>query len=153
MTATGRGLVVMLFLAVGAFIVVRCCNGSEPVDRFDWKTFIDALEAVEAPKTVEQEEAAIKREGAYGKLQIRQPVLTDVNSKYGTDVTLDKVRNSRTLSVWVCVHYLRMYKATDSYEEAARTWNGGPDGPREPETEAHWLKVKAALIERGIELE
>jgi hypothetical protein len=112
---------------------------------FDWPVFLSALEAAEAPKTEKQARRAIAREGAHGILQIRQPCIDDVNNKYGTRVSLDDVQHSRGISRWVCVHYLKMYNATDSYETAARVWNGGPCGPYKKSTRAHWKRVKSFL--------
>ena len=120
-------------------------------DSFHWPSFLEALEEVEAPRTEEQAQAAIEREGAYGVLQIRQPALDDVNRKYGTSVTLEQVQGSRTLSRWACVHYLRMYGADTDYETAARTWNGGPRGPTKEATLAYWHRVRGVMLAAGVE--
>ena len=135
---------VLLGIVAGTQVNKRLTQESQ--DTFQWVWFLDALERVEGPKTKEQAAAAIKREGAHGPLQIRQICLDDVNKKYGTTVTLEDVQNSRTMSRWVCVHYLKMYHADKDYERAARTWNGGPQGPDKDSTKGHWLRVKAELF-------
>ena len=88
--------------------------------------------------------AVNQSEGAYGILQIRQCVLDDVNSYYGKSFTLEDCF-SPTVSRWVCLRYLERWDALGSYEEAARTWNGGPRGPTKKSTEKYWKKVKSLL--------
>lgn len=117
----------------------------------DWPALLIALERVEAPATPEQAQRAIEREGAYGPLQIRQPALDDVNRQCGTDVKLAEVATSRNLSRWVCVQYIRMHVRQLTYEHAARTWNGGPSGPKKKATQDYWQKVREALQEQGID--
>jgi hypothetical protein len=144
-------LVLVVGVIIGAMATFFCTAGERKAvvqrKQFKWVLFLQALEKVEAPKTESQAAAAIKREGAYGPLQIRQPALTDVNRKYGTKVNLVDVENSLVMARWTCVHYIRMYEADTSYEKAARVWNGGPTGHKKVETLPHWLKVKAAMIE------
>jgi len=126
----------------------------EAGERIDWPVLLDALEAVEAPTTPEQAQEAIRREGAYGVLQIRQQALDDVNRLCGTTVTLAEVANSRNLSRWVCVHYIRKYlfRYPVTYESAARIWNGGPKGPEKEATAEYWTRVRRVLLERGVEV-
>lgn len=116
-----------------------------------WPALLNALERVEAPVTPEQAQQAIAREGAYGPLQIRQLALDDVNRQCGTNVKLEEVAASRNLSRWVCVQYIRMHDRGLTYEHAARTWNGGPRGPKKQATWDYWLKVREALQEQGID--
>ncbi len=126
----------------------------EAGERIDWPVLLDALEAVEAPATPEQAQQAIRREGAYGVLQIRQLALDDVNRQCGTTVTLEEVAHNRNLSRWVCVHYVRKYlfRYPVTYESAARIWNGGPRGPEKEATAEYWTKVRRILPERGVEV-
>jgi hypothetical protein len=126
----------------------------EAGERIDWPVLLDALEAVEAPATPEQAQQAIRREGAYGVLQIRQLALDDVNRQCGTTVTLEEVAHNRNLSRWVCVQYVRIYlfRYPVTYESAARIWNGGPRGPEKEATAEYWTKVRRILLERGVEV-
>lgn len=142
-------LVRFLFVVI-ALTSITSSGRTNKKRSFDWALFLEALERVEAPKTEAQAQAAIKREGAYGVLQIRQICLDDVNRKYGTTVTLKDVQSSRAMSRWVCVHYVRMYSAGSSYEVAARTWNGGPSGRNKKSTITYWHRVKAALSETAL---
>lgn len=116
-----------------------------------WPALLNALERVEAPATPEQAQQAIAREGAYGPLQIRQLALDDVNRQCGTNVKLEEVAGNRNLSRWVCVQYIRMHDRGLTYERAARTWNGGPRGPKKKATWDYWLKVREALQEQGVD--
>lgn len=116
--------------------------------KMNWPVLLSALIAVEKPKTAQSAKKAIEREGAYGPLQIRQPVLDDVNSQYNLNLTLSDCLNE-TVARWVCVHYLKMWGADNDYETAAPVWNGGPDGMYEDCTKKHWLKVKKELNKLG----
>jgi len=143
-------VVILGVFATGGAAGSYCATRAYGTD-LDWPVFLDALETVEAPRTVQAGVEAIAREGAYGPLQIRQACLTDVNIKYGTNMTLEEVAKSRGLSRWVCVHYIRMYCKPMTYQSAAKTWNGGPHGPRSRLTEEYWWRVAAELYSRGIE--
>jgi len=109
----------------------------------NWVLFLTVLTLIECPKTPEQARKAIEREGAYGPLQIRQICLNAVNSHYETDITLQECLNS-TVARWVCIHYIKMCGADTGFETAARTWNGGPKGPKRPSTDLHWNRFKLA---------
>lgn len=74
---------------------------------------------------------------AYGILQIRDPVLIDVNQTFGTNYTTDDVIASSMKksdieravknSIDVYTKYLKRYKMSDRpAEEIAKFWNGGP---------------------------
>lgn len=98
-------------------------------------------------------EAINREERAYGILQIRQPVLDDVNKKHGLQLfgfTLSDCLNPRT-SQFVFKLYINMW-ATESRlgriptdEDIARIWNGGPNGHKKASTIPYWLKVKKEL--------
>lgn len=147
-----------VILLCGGWIACGLClcgmwvsaNDKESARELDWPVLLDVLEQVEAPRDARAAAAAVAREGAYGPLQIRQACLTDVNTRYGTNITLAEVAKSRGLSRWVAVHYIRMYCKPLTYERAAMTWNGGPGGPLKESTIEYWLRVRALLQERGI---
>lgn len=86
---------------------------------------------------------------AYGCLQIRQPVCTDVNDAYGTSYSPNQMLGNRALSIEVFRKYVSLYKCKTD-EEKARIWNGGPSAKR-PDTRqyiatnGYWSKVKALL--------
>jgi len=105
---------------------------------------IAAIMVVEAPVNEKHAQAAIEREGSYGVMQIRQPCLSHVNEKRGTNLHLNDVRISPELSAWVFRQYVQINKCTTP-EQAARTWNGGPRGPHKKATEAYWRKVSEEM--------
>lgn len=87
---------------------------------------------------------------AYGPLQIRKPVLDDVNKYYGTDYNLADAFDS-TKSKQIFKKYTDIYATstrigrTPTFEDKARIWNGGPNGFRNEKTKEYWNKVKNNL--------
>jgi hypothetical protein len=79
---------------------------------------------------------------AYGILQIRQPYLTDANRIAGTNYTMEEIKNSRALSKWCAVTYMRHYGEIykrktgkePTFEILARIHNGGPNGWKKDST-------------------
>lgn len=83
---------------------------------------------------------------AHGALQIHPAVITDVNRVYGTHYTFPESAHVRADAIRICQLYLLHYCGPNGKpEEYARTWNGGPNGPRNPHTKKYWKKVKRAL--------
>lgn len=84
---------------------------------------------------------------AYGPLQIRQPVVDDVNRVCGTRYTAQDALGNRPLSIWMFNEYMRIYATqkrlgrpvTD--QDRARIWNGGPNGWQSPATAAYYPKI------------
>lgn len=85
---------------------------------------------------------------AYGCLQIRQPVVTDVNRKYGLNHKAQDCLGNLDLSVKICNLYLRMWankaylKREPTVQDICRTWNGGPSGWKRNSTQAYWNAIK-----------
>ncbi len=90
-------------------------------------------------------------EKAYGPLQIRKPVVEDVNRVYGTHYEAKQMLGNRKLSIEVCEKYLRIYAtpkrigAEPTAQHLARIWNGGPEGWRYSSTKKYWRKVQRHL--------
>jgi len=84
------------------------------------------------------------KENAAGLLQIRPIMVRDVNRIVGYERWSLDDRWSGASSREMLATYLGHYGA-DSYEQAARRWNGGPDGDREPTTERYWHRVRQHL--------
>lgn len=89
---------------------------------------------------------------AYGCLQIREPVIADVNAHFGTHYYPQQMLGNRPYSIDVWTKYLAIY-ATDSRigrpvtdEDRARIWNGGPAGWNESSTLGYWQKIKALMV-------
>lgn len=101
---------------------------------------LDAMAMVESGNNPKAYNA---REDAVGAYQVRKPVVKDLNRVYGTKHKL-KEFYSRVLSRWAVVSYARIY-GWKQPEEIARCWNGGPDGPTEPETRDYWKRVRAIM--------
>tara|TARA_R100000951_G_scaffold109933_1_gene107557 strand:- start:430 stop:948 length:519 start_codon:yes stop_codon:yes gene_type:complete len=81
---------------------------------------------------------------AVGVLQIHPIMVRDVNRILGYDRWTLQDRWSAAESRAMLEVYLGHYGAT-SYEEAARKWNGGPDGPSKEATVPYWEKVRRVL--------
>ena len=88
---------------------------------------------------------------AHGRYQIHRSVVRDVNASYLTSYHIrdahDPVKAER-----IALLYLWRYTAevpNASLENAARIWNGGPDGWRESSTLAYWHKVHAEMVHQA----
>jgi len=81
---------------------------------------------------------------AVGVLQIHPIMVRDVNRILGYDRWTLEDRWSASESRVMLEVYLRHYGAA-SYEEAARKWNGGPDGHEQRQTLKYWESVRALL--------
>ena len=87
------------------------------------------------------------KEGAYGLLQIREICVKDVNRIAGTAFThndaFDPEKAIKMFLVYV-THYATEERIgrDPTIQDAARIWNGGPDGFLEPETIPYWEKVQ-----------
>lgn len=86
---------------------------------------------------------------ARGPLQIHECVVRDVNSEYGTHYTWIGMTN-RADARRVCDLYLQKWAKGRSMEDAARIWNGGPKGYRNPATDAYWRRVQRHLNRNNI---
>jgi len=106
----------------------------------NWALLIAAIFAVESGG---EASAFNEAERAVGPAQIRQCAVDDLNREYGTGYKLEQFYNKK-LSRWAVVHYTRMYGA-DSYEEAARIWVAGPDGPEQKCSLKYWKKIENKL--------
>ena len=83
---------------------------------------------------------------AYGPMQIRQPVVIDVNRRFKTKYEAKDMLGNRELSKWVFRKYMEIYSPNGSAERMARIWNGGPLGYTRYATLGYWNKVKAYLL-------
>lgn len=81
---------------------------------------------------------------AVGPLQIHRSVVVDVNRIAHTNWTHQQMTN-RAIAKQVCEIYLKRYAAGKTDEEAARIWNGGPNGHHKTATISYWNKVKKHL--------
>lgn len=109
--------------------------------------FLIALEQVESNGNP----AAVGDGGkSLGALQIGRAVVQDVNQIYGTDYRWTDAHD-RDKARAICVLYLRIYCTEDrlghepTFEDAARIWNGGPNGWKKPATADYWRKVSDKL--------
>jgi len=120
------------------------------------KSLIEAVIQVESGGDVNAEGDKGLPEHAYGCMQIRQPVCTDVNAKYGTILTPEQMLGWKYLSIAVFSLYMTIYAnalalgrpVTD--EDRARIWNGGPMAWKEgtPQYEAttgYWNEVSGVM--------
>jgi len=120
----------------------------------NWSLFLVVLIAIESGGDPSEVGDTHLRNKAYGVCQIRQPYLDDVNRIMGTDVTMDEVRRSESVSRWCVVSYLRHYgnrytsitSRSLDMEVAARMHNGGPDGWKKSSTDRYWMKFQAERL-------
>lgn len=87
---------------------------------------------------------------ALGQLQIWSVVVIDVNRAKGTRYThADAFDPAKSEAI--CRAYLSIYCTprrlgrTPTMEDAARIWNGGPNGHRKSQTLSYWQKVARVL--------
>jgi len=87
---------------------------------------------------------------ALGELQIWSVVVQDVNRVHGTRYThRDAFDPAKARDI--CRRYLAIYCTpkrlgrAPTMEDAARIWNGGPNGHKKSATEKYWHKVAQAL--------
>ena len=62
---------------------------------------------------------------AYGCMQIRQPLVIDVNRKFGTNYNAKDCLGNRALSIELFNKYFEIYSHNKTDEHKARAWNGG----------------------------
>lgn len=90
-----------------------------------------------------------KKEQAWGSMQIRQMVLTDVNKAYKTNYQLNQMKN-RSASHEVFKKYIKLYKADTTPEAASKCWNGGPrwrnkTGLARKNLDNYWNRVRKQM--------
>lgn len=94
---------------------------------------------------------------AVGCLQITEDRVAEMNREVGWDCYTLEERDSRLMSVRMCIRYLERngerYRVETgrkpTREVLARIWKGGPHGYKDPATEAYWLKVKRIILIRN----
>ncbi len=109
---------------------------------------IDALMWVESRYDTS---AYCKSEDAVGVLQIRPIMVKEVNrilKIQGSELLYKrKDRFSREKSIEMFVIWRDFHHKGDSDEVIARSWNGGPKGPKNIKTQHYWNKVQKELKE------
>ena len=144
-----QGLLGFLLLIAFALLAVRACAtkaaAAEPLDFLD--RLIPALENVESggdPKAIGDGGKAL------GILQIWEVVIIDVNRAKGTSyVHADAFDPVKARAI--CRAYLSIYCTErrlgrkPTMEDAARIWNGGPNGHKKAATLKYWAKVQREL--------
>lgn len=110
--------------------------------------FLMALIAVESGGNTR----AVGDQGrSLGCLQIRREVVHDVNRIARTKFTHADARNAEK-SLIMCRIYLQHYctaarlQREPTLEDAARIWNGGPNGWKSHATDDYWSKVRHHLL-------
>ena len=123
-------------LLIALLPVLACAITPEEIE-----TLLPALEQVESGGRW-----WVKGDGgnAVGILQIWPIMVEDVNRIAGTSYTLQD-RYSPARSREMARIYFRHYGKNWTMEQAARAWNGGPNGHRKEATKIYWEKVKREL--------
>lgn len=92
---------------------------------------------------------------AYGALQIRQPLVDDVNKIFKTSYKSQDCLGNRKLSLWLFEKYFEIYNHNKTDEQKARAWNGGGNWQKiygkkgyekySKNLDIYWEKVKKHL--------
>ncbi len=121
-------------LIVVCVLVVWMTTASQAIAETPRTALIEALIHVESKGNDRAHGDKHLPDHAYGCLQIRQPCVDDVNSRYGTNYRAQDCFGNRELSLWIFHRYMDIY-ATESrigrkvtYQDMSRIWNGGPSG-------------------------
>lgn len=97
------------------------------------------------------------RNKAYGPLQVRKPVLDEVNPILKTHYTPEQMNGNKELSVKVWKTYVQLWatpKRLDhkpTLEEVSRIWNGGPNGYKKQSTIPYWNKTQKVVHKQKAE--
>jgi len=118
-------------------------------------TLIDALVKVESSGNDNAVGDKTLKHPAYGALQIRQPLVDDVNRVFKTTYKSKDCLGNRELSLWLFKKYFEIYKHNKSDEQKARAWNGGGNWQKiygkkgyekyTKNLDIYWEKVKKLL--------
>ena len=88
------------------------------------------------------------KDKAYGCLQIRLPVILDVNRRYKLNYKPNDLLGNSELSIKICTLYLRMWankahlKREANVQDCCRIFNGGPSGHWKTSTIPYWNSIK-----------
>lgn len=92
---------------------------------------------------------------AYGILQIRQPLVEDVNRVNGTAYKAEDCLGNRELSVWMFERYMDIYAIEKRLgrpvtpTDKARIWQGGPSGWKKNATLSYAARFNRINKEHG----
>ena len=138
------GLAILILLGVHSCATKAAAANAQPLDI---DRLLPALVKVESngnPRAVGD------RGKALGQLQIWSVVIQDVNRAYGKAyVHADAFCPAKSEAI--CRAYLAIYCTPKrlgrqpTMEDAARIWNGGPNGHKKTATLSYWQKVARAL--------
>lgn len=142
-----QGLFGSLVLIALILVAVRACATKAAAQPLDLDRLIPALEQVESGGNPD---ARGDGNRAWGILQIWEVVIQDVNRVKGTSyVHADAFDPEKARAI--CRAYLSIYCTPrrlgrqPTMEDAARIWNGGPNGHKKPATLKYWAKVQRRL--------
>lgn len=114
-------------------------------------SLLDAIQKVETGGERDPANAVGDNGDSYGWLQIGDAVLADVNAIYPHATFTRKdtadLQRSRMIAVIYLMHYCTEERLgrTPTLEDAARIWNGGPNGWKKRSTRKYWAKVQKHL--------
>lgn len=112
-------------------------------------SLIDALIIVESQGNDSAVGDTHLSEPSIGVLQIRPIMVKEVNRilkmkgtkhRYKMSDRWDREKSIEMFRIWQEFHH-----DDSDYEEIARSWNGGPKGPKNPKTYSYWKKVENQL--------
>ena len=89
------------------------------------KTLIDAIIQVESGGDINAVGDKHLKDWAYGCMQIRQPMVDDVNKRFLSKYKAQDCLGNKALSIDIFNKYFEIYNFNKTDEARARAWNGG----------------------------
>jgi len=115
----------------------------------DTPNIVDALIQVESRGNDSAVGDVHLGEPSIGVLQIRPIMVREINRilklKGSSHKYKNKDRFSRDKSIEMFTIWKEFHHKDSDYEKIARSWNGGPKGPKNPKTYSYWKKVEYQL--------
>ena len=115
----------------------------------DTPSIVDALIQVESRGNDSAVGDVHLGEPSIGVLQIRPIMVREINRilklKGSSHKYKNKDRFSRDKSIEMFTIWKEFHHKDSDYEKIARSWNGGPKGPKNPKTYSYWKNVEYQL--------
>jgi len=128
------------------FTLLICLTAVKPVDSETGpELLLQTFKAVCWVESGGDPKAYNAREQAAGIVQIRPICVRDCNRIIGYEKWSLADRWDPVKSWQMFRLYVRYYAPQGGPEQWARTWNGGPKGPRRASTLAYWQRVRGRM--------
>lgn len=136
----------LVYLIISGLLFNQAFTLNVNTDENIKKEFINSLIQVESSGR----DNVISKDGSAGPLQIQACLVKDINRrlKISGDTTRFTLQDrfSREKAIKMFWIYQRYYgKKSDTFEQMARRWNGGPGGMKSKKTQKYWSKVNRVM--------